>query len=433
MIAIRSITFNVDPSHADGTVTLRRNASTTVDWPEWQAGRSNSPEDSPVCFSLADLGNRIPAVVVRLSRSIGDPDRFELRALAPPIGGPPLPPAYLPQPQLLWPVGTWFPTAGEYSVAAAYQRFYDQWQDSRRLHPSPIGAIAPIIVDFPAGQTDVSVVVPLGEQRLRGRGVGVHDIVFQWQARSSALTAWHNITSTAHRVYVILQRPTLPWTERPVGIGNTQLPWTEALDVACRWADGAVTPRAAGIAISNALNSLGSAMFEYGCPIGALTMYGSVFGLDAFDLTAFLERIDGGLGNGRYVNCTDCATIVSTLANLVGCDLWQSRMGLLEPPFETNPIQAIGTLPYQSPCGWGLGFTYHEVAWTGGCGVDDRVYDACVRVVDEPAGRAPTTSVPADLRFGEPGSGGYRDLLAAPASAAFCVPRPADRKRRAVV
>lgn len=433
MIALRSITFNVDPLRADETVTLRRDADSPVAWPEWQAGRTTTPAESTVCYALEELGAATPVAIVQLTRSAGDPDRFELRALAPPIGGPPLPPAYLPQPQLLWPAGTWFYSLAAYATAVAYQTYFDRWQESRRLRPSPIGAIPPVTVAFPRGATEVAVVVPLSEQRLPSRGVGVDDIVWQWQTRTGPGELWTDLTSTAHRVYAILQRPTQPWELQPVTLANTQLPWTEALDVACRWATGATTPETAASAIANALNSLGPSLFEYGCPIGALTMYGTVFGRDLFDLTAFLERIDGGVGNGRFVNCTDCATIVSTLANLVGCDLWQSRMGLLDPAFETNPIQAIGTTPYQSPCGWGLGFTYHEVAWTGACDVNDRVYDACVRVVDGGAGPTPTTSVPVDLIFGEPGSGDYRDLLAAPASAAVCVPRPADRKRRAVV
>jgi hypothetical protein len=283
----------------------------------------------------------------------------------------------------------------------------------------------------------VTVLLPLDQHVLKGRGVGVTDFVWQWQARSEASPAWADVAITEHRAYVVLAQPTAPWLEQPASPLNTQVPWADALDVACLWADGATTQAAAASAIAGALNSLGPSLFEYGCPIGALTMYASAFGVDQFDLTAFLERIDGGFGNGRYVNCTDCATMVSTLSNLLGCDLWQSRMGVLDPPFATNPIQAIGTAPYQSPCGWGLGFTYHEVAWAGACGVDDHVFDACVRVVDPSPGSipigAPTTSVPVDIRFGEAGSGDYRDLLAAPSSAHVCVPRPVDRRRRQVV
>ena len=70
-------------------------------------------------------------------------------------------------------------------------------------------------------------------------------------------------------------------------------------------------------------------------------------GWSSFDATHFLERLKGGLGNGIYVNCTDCATITSTFANALGADLWQSRM---EPPagslsfgFDLNPMLGIGS------------------------------------------------------------------------------------------
>jgi len=49
------------------------------------------------------------------------------------------------------------------------------------------------------------------------------------------------------------------------------------------------------------------------------------------------------MGLGEKVNCTDSANTVSTLANLLGCDLWQSRMGW---SFDLNPLIAIG---YQHP------------------------------------------------------------------------------------
>ena len=39
-----------------------------------------------------------------------------------------------------------------------------------------------------------------------------------------------------------------------------------------------------------------------------------------------LERLTGGPGLGGMVNCTDSANTVTTLSNLLGCDLWESRM-----------------------------------------------------------------------------------------------------------
>jgi hypothetical protein len=137
------------------------------------------------------------------------------------------------------------------------------------------------------------------------------------------------------------------------------------------------------------------------------------------------------------VNCTDCATIVSTFANVLGCDLWQSRMGTLLPPsvvfFATNQIQSIGSARFGLPCGW-PGFTYHEVAWTNGCTADDDVYDACCAVNGTATpDRAPRVALlPTGMRFGAPGAAQYRDRLAAPAARGVCEPRPGTRVRRVV-
>jgi hypothetical protein len=53
-----------------------------------------------------------------------------------------------------------------------------------------------------------------------------------------------------------------------------------------------------------------------------------------FECTQFVERLRGGNGNGIYANCSDCATIVASFANVLGCDLWQSRMGSSQNLFQ---------------------------------------------------------------------------------------------------
>ena len=166
--------------------------------------------------------------------------------------------------------------------------------------------------------------------------------------------------------------------------------------------------------------------FEYGCAVGA----GAAYSFPAFNLSAFLSLLDGGLGRGRYVNCSDCATFVSTLANLVGDDLWQSQMGDVRIGFSVNPIRAVGTALFTPPCGIGS-FSYHEVAWTGSGSAADSIYDACLEL-DAGNGAPPQPLLPTFLRFGEPGEGTYRDLLAAPFSRNACMPRPELRQRRAV-
>jgi hypothetical protein len=59
---------------------------------------------------------------------------------------------------------------------------------------------------------------------------------------------------------------------------------------------------------------------------------------------------------GIYVNCSDCATFVSTFANVLGCNLWQSRMGF---GFDLNKLLGIGSNVWQTCCGW-VSFNYHS-------------------------------------------------------------------------
>jgi hypothetical protein len=131
------------------------------------------------------------------------------------------------------------------------------------------------------------------------------------------------------------------------------------------------------------------------------------------------------------VNCSDCASIVSTFANALGCDLWQSRMGWF---FGLNPMLGIGSSVWQPACGW-TSFSYHEVAWEGNCLAANDVYDACLQVDGDadPTAAPHVPLLPQDLRFGNPGDLLYRDRLATPAGRPNCNPQPATRQRRKVV
>jgi hypothetical protein len=231
---------------------------------------------------------------------------------------------------------------------------------------------------------------------------------------------------TQHRVFAVLQAPTAPWQQTPAAPGNTQLPWSELLAHACTWANGAHTADEAAAAITRAVYALGPAVFEYDCPNGGSSWYS----WPDFDATAFLDRLGGGVGNGVYVNCSDCATFVSSCANLVGADVWQSRMGY---GFALNELLAIGSSTWQTACGWG-GFSYHEVAWKGACTASENVYDACLQVDGDadPTAAPHTPLLPVDMRFGNPGDGDYRDRLCPSSGGASCAPQPGTRARRPV-
>ena len=127
---------------------------------------------------------------------------------------------------------------------------------------------------------------------------------------------------------------------------------------------------------------------------------------------------------------------MSTFANLLGCDLWQSRMGA--GFFHLNSMLGIGSNVWQPCChgidGWADGFGYHEVAWTGACDSSEFVYDACLEVDGDadPTAAPHTPLLPVHIQFGNPGSLLYRDRLATPADRGNCAPLPGSRARRPV-
>jgi hypothetical protein len=179
--------------------------------------------------------------------------------------------------------------------------------------------------------------------------------------------------------------------------------------------------------VTRSVYGLGPSLITYDCPGGGSSHYS----LGNFDCTAFIDRLRGGIGNGVYVNCSDCATIVSTFANALGCDLWQSRMGW---GFALNELLGIGSTVWQTACGW-PSFNYHEVAWEGACTAQTDVYDACLQVDgdSDPTSPPHVPLQPEDLRFGNPGDLLYRDRLATVAGRPNCQPQPGTRTRRPIV
>jgi hypothetical protein len=370
MIAIEAIKFN----HNQGSAThdafnIRKNATQFVHVPEWRRFISINPEDSPAAYAVAPTqGNHVS---IEVSLITNDPGAafMEVRV--------------------------------ENHVKARAVNFIN----------GKTGFVGFELIDPPVA---------------RGQA-GIWDLQWHWEYRTGPHHPWHHFDTTRHRVYVVLDLPFDPWEQSPYNSGNTQLPWTDVLDHACRWAQGATSKDMAAALVTQNVYALGPSINTYDCPGGGSSHYSA----GNFDCTAFLDRLRGGIGNGIYVNCSDCATFVSSFANALGCNLWQSRMGY---NFALNDILAIGSNVWQTACGWGS-FSYHEVAWEGACTANEDVYDGCLQVDGD---SDPTTAphvplLPQDLRFGNPGNLLYRDRLATPAGRPNCNPKPGTRQHRAVV
>jgi hypothetical protein len=223
--------------------------------------------------------------------------------------------------------------------------------------------------------------------------IGKPDVQLEWFTRKSPGPSIPvSMGSATHRLYLVIAKPTEPWV--------AELPWAGGLDLACGWAGGATSADAAAALIAKRYFECG--VLAYDAAGGGGTRYGFV----TFMLSEMIERLNGGTGLGLYVNCTDSADTVSTLSNLLGCDLWQSRMGL---GFPLNPILAIGH-PNANPWPTWSGFTYHEVAWKGACTQNDRLFDGCLMVDgdNDPTSAPYSWLLPVNILFGDCNAMNYR-------------------------
>ena len=282
-----------------------------------------------------------------------------------------------------------------------------------------LGSVKEQLVSFDAAGDSGWQTFQLDGPTFHAHGVAVFDMAWAWQWRLKAGDPWRPLLTTRHRIYIVLREPTLPWVQTT---GSTSLPWADALDIACAWAAGATTTDAAATRVTAGYN--GNGHVQYDTTSGA-----TFYAWGTFQLTQMISRLNGGPGLGALVNCTDSATTVSTFSNLLGCDLWQSRM---ESGFRLNPMIAIGYNTWAIP--FSGSFSYHEVAWKGACTSAEQIFDGCLKVDADadPVNPPHTPLLPVNMVFGDCGVMNYRLRLCPPipAGCAACQPQPATRRRR---
>lgn len=249
--------------------------------------------------------------------------------------------------------------------------------------------------------------------------VDLADVTWKWRRKCGGVI-WWTFDKSYHRFYVVQDVPKEPWTQ--TSYPDDQNPWTDALDYACTWAQGETTKGGVASAVTAGVNN---GPYAYDMNLGA-THYGT-YSPRKHNLTAFLDRLNGGWGNGQIVNCTDCAMAVTSFSNLLGCELWSSRMGW---GFSLNPIVPVGHTTFGCP-NWGCSFSYHEVGWTGNAGANDTVFDGCLKVDgDSDPVHAPHFSIlPQNMSFDNPAGLDYRERLVPPSSLMNCQPQASGKVR----
>lgn len=396
-IQLNSIAFNHNPNsiNTDG-INIRKNKTTPIAVPEWVRGSSVVHEDSLACYAMSETNGNTLTIQAQFS-ALGDFNQAQIRAIDPDKNPP-----------------------GNGGCAGLIKRFI------KALTGNAIGEVVEKWVNFDAAGNSGNVLFDLKDVTIWNTGVSARNTTWQWQYRLNTNDPWINIEISKHKIYTILSAPTSAWSLAPNSDVN---PWTEVLDYACNWAFASKDADTAATGITNNVFNLGPSIITYDCPGGGASHYS----WGSFNCTKFLERLKGGVGLGQYVNCSDCATITSTFSNILGCDLWQSRMGW---GFSLNPILAIGSNVWQTACGWS-GFSYHEVAWKNNCDVNDNVFDACLKIDGDANPEAPphTPMLVANLKFGDCNSVFYRRRLSpnSPGGCPNCAPQPQTKTRRTII
>lgn len=244
-----------------------------------------------------------------------------------------------------------------------------------------LGKSDPVTVDFKGGSS-AFVTLRLPAHSVGAGGIRREDITWRWYFRIGG-GAWTLIGTTSHRIYALLRIPRAPWVQSASG-GDTQLPWTAVLDHACQWAAGATTPEAALRAITLKVNKGIGLRYDTNDGASFYTADSMPKNCNVFLCTEFLAYLNGTGGRGRKVNCTDCATIVTSFANSVGCNIQASVMGQDLIGFLCNKIIAVGETNWAYPFPPFEEFSYHEVAWSGATSFTDPLYDACLEVDRSP-------------------------------------------------
>ena len=320
VVMIDAIMFNHDTRRMSAdAMNIRQDHYTTIEPPEWRLGEDWLPEDSRAAYSIADVG----AVTIKA--------RFAI-----------------------------FPTS--FTSATV-------WATGGGL----LGGIDPQVITFVDGiSVPEFVEIPLNHQTIRTGGVRKEDLAWEWYSRCGDDEAARRMTTTRHRVYVVLKEPEGPW-EQTLFPANIQNPWADVLEYSCDWARGTTTVDNAATMITRKVNEpAGNVKYDRASGASYYTRG------DWFLCTAYIAQLRGE-GWSEIVNCTDCACFVTTFANILGCELWESRM---EARFRIYPIIGIGHQtwgpPFTNPIRWG--FRYHEVAWKAPAGNPDRLFDACLKV-----------------------------------------------------
>jgi len=194
------------------------------------------------------------------------------------------------------------------------------------------------------------------------RGFRSEIVAFEWHHGPNK-----SIGTRMSTIYFFPHKPNAPWVWDK---DDDQNPWVTALDMLLEW----------GVYDYSDVTKIATQITEY-VNSSKLLKYASGAQLiknNIFNCTGFINDINKK--KDIEVNCSDCAAIVSTLSNLLGANLYQTRFGIGGMGFTCNKIKAIGSNEWKLTV-----FTYHEIAFVGvNTNIEANIYDASVKVNPTP-------------------------------------------------
>jgi hypothetical protein len=116
--------------------------------------------------------------------------------------------------------------------------------------------------------------------------------------------------------------------------------------------------------------------------------------IPTFDCAKFLDSLKSRLGPS--LDCSDVASAVCALSNLLGANLYEDKMRVrVGAEFQTVKVRAMGS---RAPNAVRHRFPWHEVAWNSPGGPSQAVWDGCFAQVASRVERLPIHLVFRDYR-----------------------------------
>jgi hypothetical protein len=360
---IEEVHFNHDPGSAshDAMTICRNGGSGPIIAPEWRRGFASQP--------AAYARDAINGPVTIKARFSGGPPNGSLKIRA--IDGAPQPPQQ----------------SGCAGIIVALLNAI-----IRVLFGNILGDVGEQNVSFDGGGVSALTTFTLNGQWLTPAGfVSKRNTTWTWQMWTN--NAWTNFDTSDHTIYVVLNVPNAPWVQ----VGDvTQLPWADALDLACTWALGAKTLDEVAERITTRVNRQQNESYT------PMTM----FGFGDYSLASYLTHVNGGAP--FIMNCTDAADAVTTLSNLLGCTLAEGRFFNMH----TRPFLTLAGDP-ANPAAWvTFNWGYHEICWLNDFN-SNTVWDGCLQLDMSNNPAAHVAHLPVKMPFDAGGPDDYKPRLIA--------------------